>query len=78
MNAGDHIVNLEVKPKRGRPKTGITEEEKKRKRSEYLKSYYQNHRAQMDANAKRAQEKRKQLIELGKQMMAGGPPQAAQ
>lgn len=67
---GRDVVTIDYttpKPKRGRPKTK-TDEEKKNARNEYMRNYNRMHKEKINNIAKRAYEKRRQLIELGKQV----------
>ena len=45
--------------KRGRPKSKLSDEERKAKRAAYAAKYYQEHKAHMTVANKRARQKRK-------------------
>jgi hypothetical protein len=55
-------------PKKGRPKKYVTAEEAATKKREYAQRYYLAHKEKMDASSRAAQERRKHLIVIGKQV----------
>ena len=68
MNTLEEVTNPNQTKKRGRPKTDKSQEEIKVKKREYAQKYYQTHKAKMDASARVAREKQRQLIAFARQM----------
>jgi hypothetical protein len=55
----------------GRPKSTLSDEEKKARRAEYMKEYYSRNRPMMEANSKRAYQKYRERLTRAEAILAG-------